>query len=200
MRLRFWISTAHQVLKTETPPTLFGSTSKEADASLTDARVLDPIASGSDTPDKEKDSEKDVEPGTWLFKRFRRHDLSLEMPVGAARYQLANEQTYIAWHALADGMSVLGLVVAQISKIRISFDPYRQSSLEDHLLGKPQACICQGIAGLVLIVGTHRFYQQQKAIAHGYIRAAHWEFLAIGALVMLFLLPFLVIVLIANVV
>jgi hypothetical protein len=63
-------------------------------------------------------------------------------------------------------MAVLGIVAAQISKIKDSLD----SGPEYNVLGKPQAYVCHILAVAIALFGAYRFFRQQHAIAAGRTR------------------------------
>lgn len=79
---------------------------------------------------------------------------------------LANEQTFIAWLEVSSGMSVLGVVAAQIHKIKDSLD----RDAGHHVAGKPQAYVCHLLAIAIAFVGAYRFFRQQHALIAGRTR------------------------------
>lgn len=80
-------------------------------------------------------------------------------------------------------MSILGVVIAQVSRIQHVLHPYQDNSLRYLVLGKPQACLCQATACLILLAGAYRFLRQQNAMNHGYVIAGGWDVPSIGVVV-----------------
>lgn len=95
----------------------------------------------------------------------------------------ANEQTFLAWLSLADGMAILGVVVAQVSRIQQVLRPYEEDSIRYLLLGKPQACLCYGTACLILLIGAYRFFQQQHAMNRGFTVVGGYDVPLLGVFV-----------------
>ncbi|KIW19970.1 hypothetical protein PV08_00545 [Exophiala spinifera] len=66
-------------------------------------------------------------------------------------------------------MASLGVVIAQISRIQKALDDEAEhnDATARRASGKPQACICQLSAILILLVGAWRFLQHQEDILRG---------------------------------
>jgi len=95
-------------------------------------------------------------------------------------------------------MSILGITIAQISRIQSVLEPDHQDTLHFHVSGKPQACICQAVAGLILLTGTYRFFCHQNAITLGQARFGGWGLFLVGVLVGLCLFTFFLLILLLD--
>ena len=93
---------------------------------------------------------------------------------------LANEQTYLSWLGFSDAFALLGVVIAQISRIRNLADPDGRGLLCNYLLGKPQSCFCYAMAIFTLVFGAYRFFRQQHALTVGYARVGGPELPLMG--------------------
>ena len=71
----------------------------------------------------------------------------------------------------------MGVVVAQMSKISKVVEPDHY-----HML-RYKACICQAVSVVILLIGTYRFYCEQRAISGNGTRASQWSLLGAGALI-----------------
>lgn len=68
----------------------------------------------------------------------------------------------------------MGIVVAQMSKIHNAMRP-------DHYnMFRYKACIYHVLAAMILLVGTYRFFCEQRAIHGTGKRAGQWTLLATG--------------------
>lgn len=72
----------------------------------------------------------------------------------------------------------MGVVVAQMSKIDRVVRPGHANML------RKKACLCQGLAIAILVVGTYRFLQEQSAVNGTGKRASQWSLLAAGFLIL----------------
>lgn len=91
----------------------------------------------------------------------------------------ANERTWHNWLALSNATSWMGIVVAQTSKISYTLGPHQQNILIK------KACICQILSIIIILIGTHRFFCEQRAINGTGKRASQWTLLATGVLIFL---------------
>jgi uncharacterized membrane protein YidH (DUF202 family) len=97
----------------------------------------------------------------------------------------ANEQTFLAYLSVADGMSLLGIVIAQVSRIQRLLEPDSRSPTQNYVLGKAQASICQLAAILILSVGSWRFFRHQREITTGQSKYCLWGIYLVGTVVMI---------------
>jgi hypothetical protein len=78
---------------------------------------------------------------------------------------------------------MLGIVVAQL--YRLQHSPTPDPKFGYFVLSKPIACIFQGSAVCVTLLGCVRFFRQQYAMSIGKVRAGGWELMIIGVYVLL---------------
>lgn len=204
MRLRFWKLSANAVPENKKPDAL--DDSKHVNLALKESSLFLPNGSSSSSPTKEKEVDDDlVEDESWSLKKFWNDSVSVEIPLVENRDHLcmklnplyafrlnsvsANEQTFLTWLSLADGISLLGIVIAQVSRIQRVVHADQENTLCYLLLGTPQACLCQLIAVFILLVGAFRFLRQQNAIAQGYARIGGWELHSVWILILLVCIP-----------
>ncbi|EHY59453.1 hypothetical protein ABEF92_007490 [Exophiala dermatitidis] len=143
----------------------------------------------------------EVDGGTWSTKNLKlwTEYVSLATLQAANRDHLSNEQTFLAWLSLADGMAILGVVVAQVSRIQQVLRPYEEDSIRYLLLGKPQACLCYGTACLILLIGAYRFFQQQHAMNRGFTVVGGYDVPLLGVFVGLCLLAFFLLLILVDI-
>jgi uncharacterized membrane protein YidH (DUF202 family) len=87
---------------------------------------------------------------------------------------IANERTFLAWIRTSIALSMLGTITAQLFRLQNAPSPTGVLSL--YILAIPLACICQGAALLTTLIGGHRYWRMQNAMARGHVLAAGWEF------------------------
>ncbi len=96
-------------------------------------------------------------------------------------------------------MAILGIVIAQISRIQHHLRPNHEYKIRYYVLGKPQACICQISALLILLAGTYRFFRQQNEITQGRARVGGPELHSVWILIFLCLSTFFLLVLLVDI-
>lgn len=74
----------------------------------------------------------------------------------------ANEQTFIAWFSTAEAVSVMGVVVAQVSQIEEILDADEETGGSYGVLAISQGCVCQVLAIMILVIGACRFFEAQR--------------------------------------
>jgi predicted branched-subunit amino acid permease len=75
---------------------------------------------------------------------------------------------------------MLGVLIAQLFSIQ-------QAQAHDpvfgfYRVGLPMACSCYGVAIVTALLGAHRFWRQQSAMANSKVHAGGWELKVIGLL------------------
>ena len=97
----------------------------------------------------------------------------------------ANERTFNAWLRLSMGLSAMGVVIAQMSRIQhvIRPDP-RKHLLKNYVLGVPQAVICHLLAIFVIVVAALRFFKHERAITQGRAHVGGWELMVTAGLIL----------------
>lgn len=91
---------------------------------------------------------------------------------------LALERTFLGYLRTSLALSVLSVIIAQLFRLQHSQNPNRVFGY--FTLGIPLACVCIGVAILILLLGAYRFWRQQNAILRGKVLAGGWELNAIG--------------------
>ncbi len=98
----------------------------------------------------------------------------------------ANERTFHAWLRLSMGLSAMGVVIAQMSRIQHAVHPEpRKHPLKYYVLGVPQAAICQLLAIFVIVVAAIRFFKHERAIKQGRAHVGGWELMVTAGLILL---------------
>jgi uncharacterized membrane protein YidH (DUF202 family) len=93
-----------------------------------------------------------------------------------AKWSISNrkaalERTVLAYIRTAAAFSMQGVLVAQLFRIRET----RKSRFNFYSVGIPLSVAFHSCAILIALVGAHRFWRQQGAIARGKIYAGGWE-------------------------
>lgn len=86
----------------------------------------------------------------------------------------ANERTFLAWIRTSITLSILGVTIAQLLRLRNAPSPTGAINL--YALAIPLSCICQGAALITALIGGHRYWRQQRAMARGQAISSGWEF------------------------
>ena len=94
--------------------------------------------------------------------------------LGEPNNTTANERTFLAWIRTSIALSMLGTITAQLFRLQNAPSPTGVVSL--YILAIPLACICQGAALLTTLIGGHRYWRMQNAMARGQALAAGWEY------------------------
>ena len=68
---------------------------------------------------------------------------------------------------------MIGVLIAQLFRLQHSSQPDKVFGY--HAVSVPLACICQAVATGLAIIGAHRYWRQQNAMARGKVRAGGWE-------------------------
>ncbi|KIW48398.1 hypothetical protein, variant [Exophiala oligosperma] len=170
MRLLFRIFPPQNIVETKTTLEAFnGPGHDDAELYSSTATTLE-ISDDFESPTTK---EKVLDDVTCLTGNFQIHRLlwaryiSIDAPLTQRLSHLSNEQTFLAWFSLANAMSSLGIVIAQISSMENALEAEPKPTTMRRALGKPQACICQLSAILILLIGAWRFLEHQNDILRG---------------------------------
>ncbi|KAF4154698.1 hypothetical protein CNMCM6936_006929 [Aspergillus lentulus] len=112
------------------------------------------------------------------IQRFWANNVRLTVPQKSNRDHFALERTFLAYIRTSVTVAMQGVFVAQLFRL--------QSKTADHTrlgyyrVGIPLAVTCHVVAILVALMGAHRFWKQQSAVAHGKVYAGGWELIWIG--------------------
>ncbi|KAI9827270.1 MAG: hypothetical protein M1832_005408 [Thelocarpon impressellum] len=123
-----------------------------------------------------------------LIKSFQCHvtavrtfwdtQVSVNVPIKAARDHSALERTFFAYLRTSATLSMMGATMAQL--LVLQHAPHPELGLDYSIVGKPLACACQVAAIVIMVQGAWRFWIQQHAILRGKIRVGGWALLLIG--------------------
>jgi len=92
---------------------------------------------------------------------------------------------------------MLGVLVAQL--FRLQHSPTTNPVFGFYVLGKPLACICQGIAIYALLLGAFRSWRHQHAIIRGKAIAGGFEIVLLGLGTLLVCLLFFVLLIAVDI-
>src|SRR5690349_10547608 len=71
-----------------------------------------------------------------------------------------------------------GVLIAQLFRLQSTTADHARLSY--YTVGIPLAVTCHVIAILIALMGAHRFWRQQSAVAHGKVKAGGWQLNWIG--------------------
>lgn len=120
-------------------------------------------------------------------KRFWRHNVRVTVAHVDCRDHLANERTFLGYLRTSLALSFVGVIVAQLYRLQHVASP--DPVFGYYVLSKPIAGIFQVSALCVALIGAHRYWRQQTAMAIGQVVAGGWELMAVGVLVFVVSLP-----------
>ena len=108
----------------------------------------------------------------------------------------ALERTYLSYIHTSLTVSMSGVLIAQLFRLQHPTNP--DLKIGYFVTGVPLGCACQAIAIALAIVGAHRYWRQQHALAREKVDAGGWEIYASGIAVFLVSRTLLLSNLIAN--
>ena len=86
---------------------------------------------------------------------------------------VALERTFLGYLRTSLALSILGVSIAQLLRLEHTVTPRSRGGLS--AAGEFLAAACNGVAIVVILVGAHRFWRQQIAMARGKVFAGGWE-------------------------
>lgn len=92
---------------------------------------------------------------------------------------LALERTFLAYIRTSVILAMQGVLIAQLFRLQ---SPHSSEGLGFHRVGVPLSVTCHCAALVTAVLGAHRFWKQQSAIALGTIYSGGWEMNCIGFL------------------
>lgn len=92
---------------------------------------------------------------------------------------LALERTFLAYIRTSVILAMQGVLIAQLFRLQ---SPHTSKGLGFHKVGVPLSVTCHCAAMVTAVLGAHRFWKQQSAIALGTIYTGGWELNCIGLL------------------
>ncbi|RLL95238.1 hypothetical protein CFD26_104609 [Aspergillus turcosus] len=117
--------------------------------------------------------------GVWgSIQRFWANNVSLTVPQKSNRDHYALERTFLAYIRTSVVVAMQGVFIAQLFRLQRSTADH--APLGYYRVGVPLALCCHVVAILVALMGAHRFWRQQSAVAHGKVYAGGWELNGIG--------------------
>ncbi|KAL3490196.1 hypothetical protein BJX62DRAFT_207623 [Aspergillus germanicus] len=113
------------------------------------------------------------------IQRFWLRNVSLTVPQKKNRDYFALERTFLAYIRTSVILAMQGVLIAQLFRLQSASST---KGLGYHEVGVPLSITCHCAAMLTAILGAHRFWKQQSAIALGTVYAGGWELNCIGFL------------------
>ncbi|KAL4744121.1 hypothetical protein BDV11DRAFT_201534 [Aspergillus similis] len=113
------------------------------------------------------------------IQRFWTRHVVLTVAQKKNRDYFALERTFLAYIRTSVILAMQGVLIAQLFRLQSAGS---SKGLGYHEVGVPLSVTCHCAAILTAILGAHRFWKQQSAIALGTIYAGGWELNCIGFL------------------
>ncbi|KAI9369662.1 hypothetical protein BJX61DRAFT_549445 [Aspergillus egyptiacus] len=114
------------------------------------------------------------------IQRFWRRNVVLTVPQKNNRDHFALERTFLAYIRTSVILAMQGVLIAQLFRLQ---SPASSGGLGYHEVGVPLSMTCHAAAIVIALLGAHRFWRQQHAVALGTVYAGGWEMNCIGLLV-----------------
>lgn len=86
---------------------------------------------------------------------------------------IANERTALGWIRTAQGFAMLGVIIAQVSRLTHSLNP--DPELGFFVVSVPLSSVCHTMALLITSLGCYRFLHWQAEMARGSAISSGWE-------------------------
>ncbi|KAL4957101.1 hypothetical protein BDW69DRAFT_157167 [Aspergillus filifer] len=112
--------------------------------------------------------------------RFWTRNVVLTVSQRKNRDYFALERTFLAYIRTSVILAMQGVLIAQLFRLQ---GAHASHGLGYHEVGVPLSVTCHCAAIVTAVLGAHRFWKQQSAIALGTIYAGGWELNVIGILV-----------------
>ncbi|KKK21005.1 hypothetical protein AOCH_004809 [Aspergillus ochraceoroseus] len=113
------------------------------------------------------------------IQRLWTRNVVLTVPQKKNRDYFALERTFLAYIRTSVVLAMQGVLIAQLFRLGNASSP---QGLGYHEVGIPLSVTCHCAAILTALLGAHRFWKQQGAIAVGIVYAGGWELNCIAAL------------------
>ncbi|KAL6229114.1 hypothetical protein BDW75DRAFT_235448 [Aspergillus navahoensis] len=113
------------------------------------------------------------------MQRFWTRHVVLTVAQKKNRDYFALERTFLAYIRTSVVLAMQGVLIAQLFRLQSANS---SNGLGYHEVGVPLSVTCHCAAILTTVLGAHRFWKQQSAIALGTIYAGGWELNCIGFL------------------
>ncbi|KAA8648434.1 DUF202 domain-containing protein [Aspergillus tanneri] len=118
------------------------------------------------------------------IERFWTRNVVLTVPQKSNRDHFALERTFLAYIRTSVILAMQGVLVAQLFRLQHLLSP--NTNLGYYKVGVPLSVACHCVAIVVALMGAHRFWKQQNAIALGTVYSGGWELNCIGVLIGLY--------------
>ncbi|KAL4985872.1 hypothetical protein BDW68DRAFT_198511 [Aspergillus falconensis] len=113
------------------------------------------------------------------IQRFWTKHVVLTVAQKKNRDYFALERTFLAYIRTSVILAMQGVLIAQLFRLQSANS---SKGLGYHDVGVPLSVTCHCAAILTAVLGAHRFWKQQSAIALGTVYAGGWELNCIGFL------------------
>ncbi|BCS21190.1 DUF202 domain-containing protein [Aspergillus puulaauensis] len=113
------------------------------------------------------------------IQRFWTRNVVLTVAQKKNRDYFALERTFLAYIRTSVILAMQGVLIAQLFRLQ---SPHTSKGLGFHRVGVPLSVTCHCAAMVTAVLGAHRFWKQQSAIALGTIYSGGWELNCIGFL------------------
>ncbi|KAL4902148.1 hypothetical protein BDW74DRAFT_169650 [Aspergillus multicolor] len=113
------------------------------------------------------------------IQRFWTRNVVLTVAQKKNRDYFALERTFLAYIRTSVIFAMQGVLIAQLFRLQST---HSSKGLGYHDVGVPLSVTCHCAAILTAVLGAHRFWKQQSAIALGTVYAGGWELNCIGFL------------------
>ncbi|KAL4815519.1 hypothetical protein BDW67DRAFT_66929 [Aspergillus spinulosporus] len=113
------------------------------------------------------------------IQRFWTRNVVLTVAQKKNRDYFALERTFLAYIRTSVVLAMQGVLIAQLFRLQFAGS---SKGLGYHEVGIPLSVTCHCAAIVTAILGAHRFWKQQSAIALGTVYAGGWELNCIGFL------------------
>ncbi|GIC92779.1 DUF202 domain-containing protein [Aspergillus udagawae] len=115
------------------------------------------------------------------IQRFWANNVTLTVSQKSNRDHFALERTFLAYIRTSITVAMQGVLIAQLFRLQSTTADHARLSY--YTVGIPLAVTCHVIAILIALMGAHRFWRQQSAVAHGKVKAGGWQLNWIGILI-----------------
>ncbi|KAL4938736.1 hypothetical protein BDV06DRAFT_214865 [Aspergillus oleicola] len=113
------------------------------------------------------------------IQRFWTRHVVLTVSQRKNRDYFALERTFLAYVRTSVILAMQGVLIAQLFRLQ---GAHASHGLGYHEVGVPLSVTCHCAAIVTAVLGAHRFWKQQSAIALGTVHAGGWELNVIGIL------------------
>lgn len=187
-----------QAIQPETPPDSFPFEAEARDSTeLAEIRGNYTIASIRHSDASAAGSERLTKGLRHQISTFWKRQISVTVDHVCCRDHLAVERTFLSYLRTSLALSMIGVTVAQL--FRLNHAPTPSKIFGFYVLGRPLACICQGAAIYVLLLGAFRTWRSQNAIVRGKALSGGFEMVFLGAGLAVIILMFFVLLIAVDI-